>query len=87
MKAVVAGFNQEKALVGAFYMIMNIRMELFEALEKTQCTDGENGSLPQVTSYSWVRWWRWSAASEGLGGNSIKSVQLAPSLHSTTRLL
>ena len=29
MKAVVAAFNQEKALVGA---IMNLRMELFEAL-------------------------------------------------------
>ena len=33
MKAVVAAFNQEKALVGAFSVIMNLRMELFEALE------------------------------------------------------
>ena len=32
MKAVVAAFNQEKALVGAFSVIMNLRMELFEAL-------------------------------------------------------
>ena len=32
MKAVVAGFNQEKALVGAFSVITNLRMELFEAL-------------------------------------------------------
>ena len=32
MKAVVAAFNQEKALVGAFSVITNIRMELFEAL-------------------------------------------------------
>ena len=32
MKAVVAAFNQEKALVGAFSMITNLRMELFEAL-------------------------------------------------------
>ena len=31
MKAVVAAFNQEKALVGAFYVITNLRMELFEA--------------------------------------------------------
>ena len=31
MKAVVAAFNQEKALVGAFSMITNLRMELFEA--------------------------------------------------------
>ena len=34
MKAVVAAFNQEKALVGAFSVITNHRMELFEALVK-----------------------------------------------------
>ena len=32
MKAVVAAFNQEKALVGALSVITNLRMELFEAL-------------------------------------------------------
>ena len=32
MKAVVAAFNQEKALVGAISVITNLRMELFEAL-------------------------------------------------------
>ena len=32
MKAVVATFNQEKALVGAFSMITNLRMDFFEAL-------------------------------------------------------
>ena len=37
MKAVVAAFNQEKALVGAFSVITNLRMELFEALAST-CT-------------------------------------------------
>ena len=36
MKAVVAAFNQEKALVGAFSVITNLRMELFEALLSTQ---------------------------------------------------
>ena len=36
MKAVVAAFNQEKALVGAFSVITNLRMELFEALVVTQ---------------------------------------------------
>ena len=34
MKAVVAAFNQEKALVGASSVITNLRMELFEALER-----------------------------------------------------
>ena len=32
MKAVVAAFNQEKALVEAFFVITNLRMQLFEAL-------------------------------------------------------
>ena len=32
VKAVVAAFNQEKALVGAFSVLTNLRMELFEAL-------------------------------------------------------
>ena len=32
MKAVVAAFNQEKALVGAFSVITNLLMDLFEAL-------------------------------------------------------
>ena len=35
MKAVVAAFNQEKALVGAFSVITNLRMDLFEALTST----------------------------------------------------
>ena len=32
MKAVVAAFNQEKALVGAFSVLTNLRMEFFQAL-------------------------------------------------------
>ena len=32
MKAVVAALNQEKALVGAFSVITNLRLDLFEAL-------------------------------------------------------
>ena len=35
MKAVVAAFNQEKALVGSFSVITNLRMELFESLVDT----------------------------------------------------
>ena len=35
MKAVVAAFNQEKALVGAFSVITDLRMQLFEALVPT----------------------------------------------------
>ena len=36
MKAVVAAFNQEKALVGAFSVITNLRMELFEPVVNTR---------------------------------------------------
>ena len=32
MKALVGAFNQEKALVGAFSVITNLRMDIFEAL-------------------------------------------------------
>ena len=39
MKAVVAAFNQEKALVGAFSVITNLRMELFEALLASNAAD------------------------------------------------
>ena len=38
VKAVVAAFNQEKALVGAFSVITNLRMDLFEALVMTRGT-------------------------------------------------
>ena len=37
VKAVVAACNQEKALVGAFSVITNLRMELFQALDNSQC--------------------------------------------------
>ena len=35
MKVVVAAFYQEKALVGAFSVITNLQMQLFEALVST----------------------------------------------------
>ena len=34
MKALLGAFNQEKALVEAFSVITNLRMEIFEALLK-----------------------------------------------------
>ena len=44
MKAVVAAFNQEQALVGAFSVITNLRMELFEALVPSYSFAGIYGS-------------------------------------------
>ena len=43
MKAVVAAFNQEKALVGAFSVITNLRMEHYEALCFTPVFAGGSG--------------------------------------------
>ena len=40
VKAVVAAFNQEKALVGAFSVITNLRIDLFDALPLTVSNDG-----------------------------------------------
>ena len=47
MKAVVAAFNQEKALVvGAFSVITNLRMEVFEALLPRHPGPGDAGCVP-----------------------------------------
>ena len=47
MKAVVAPFNQEKALVGAFSVITNLRMELFGALVAAvgNCAEMSQGEI------------------------------------------
>ena len=47
MKAVVAAFNQEKALVGAFSVITNLQMQLFEA---PTCTGDLGGCGPGAGS-------------------------------------
>ena len=44
MKALVGAFNQEKALVGAFSVITNLRMELFEALVNISSQQGGSSS-------------------------------------------
>ena len=50
MKAVVAAFNQEKALVGAFSVITNLWMELFEA----QVNSGGIGTVCALLRHYWV---------------------------------
>ena len=42
VKVVVAAFNQEKNLVGAFSVITHLRMELLEALQWTLNAGGES---------------------------------------------
>ena len=44
LKALVGGFYQEKDLVGAFSVITNLRMELFEALLGTSGSRGSGGA-------------------------------------------
>ena len=52
MKAVVAAFSQEKALVGAFSVITNLRMDHFEALLVTLAVPGPVSSL-RLIPVSW----------------------------------
>ena len=49
MKAVEAAFNQEKALEGAFSVITNLWMELFEALLHTVSHTHQDTVLTVVT--------------------------------------
>ena len=48
MKAVVAAFNQEKALVGAFSVITNLRMDRFEALVTVSPVQVLLGVMPEA---------------------------------------
>ena len=62
MKAVVAAFNQEKALVGAFSVITNLRMEFFQVLlpslpphltmDRVQNTSSKNYGISNF--YTWT---------------------------------
>ena len=45
MKALVGSFKQVQALVGAFSVITNLRMDFFEALPESQQLAGECGGL------------------------------------------
>ena len=52
MKAVVAAFNQEKALVGAISVITNLRMDLFEALLRNSSRENEGNSESDQKCFS-----------------------------------
>ena len=49
---VIAAFNQEKALVGAFSVITNLRMELFGALIVTACAAADSAETPRLSMVS-----------------------------------
>ena len=70
MKAVVAAFNQEKALVGAFSVITNLRMELFQALLSTIQVQQPVQFAFQPSSYSGV-----ASTSTAAAVQSIQSLQ------------
>ena len=56
MKALVGAFNQEKALDGAFSVITNLRMELFQALVLTGSpgppAPGQGAALSSGTTHT-----------------------------------
>ena len=56
MKVLVGAFNQEKALVVAFSVITNIRMELFEALVSNECVIQHNTSLIYWSHFPFFEW-------------------------------
>ena len=56
MKAVVAAFNQEKALVGAFSVITNLRMELFQALVTIHPAEAEAPGTQSCPESGWRMW-------------------------------
>ena len=60
MKAVVAAFNQEKALVGAFSVITILRMDLFEAL--VAAAGGGMVELEPSKHVTWIFVLLWTAA-------------------------
>ena len=68
MKAVVAAFNQEKALIGAFSVITNLRMELFEALQHTH--QPSQTCLHSIWSLHTA--WQLSAAAPGGGALGVE---------------
>ena len=57
MKAVVAAFNQEKALVGAFSVITNLRMQLFGALMLTCEMQGDIVCLAMENRLDYCCYW------------------------------
>ena len=51
MKALIGAFNQEKALVGTFSVITNLRMDLFEALVSTQHSGHDRDSNVEQSGF------------------------------------
>ena len=70
MKAVVAAFNQEKALVEAFSVITNLRIDLIEAL--SIYTDGCSGVRDAVDPEHRVEDHQVAAAAPGRGQDQVR---------------
>ena len=64
MKVVVVAFNQAKALVGAFSVITNLRMVLFETLGDRGREQGAGRNLS--VRMSWAVHWAWRRAGAAL---------------------
>ena len=84
MKAVVAAFNQEKALVGAFSVIMNLQMELFEALIDTRVNVAGSELLPQNQGQpGHTNWYQLVPAQDQLGNTPPHQQQQQQQHHSS----
>ena len=73
MKALVGAFNQEKALVGAFFVITNLRMDLFEALFTAHLAASWGRGSPQRTpATTCTHWCYTSLCTLASGARSIR---------------
>ena len=81
MKAVVAAFNQEKALVGAFSVITNLWMELFEALEVTPVFFRQHRKKSRRSPHGEKERAELSGANQDIGDKLIEVVGLENCLH------
>ena len=79
MKAVVAAFNQEKALVGAFSVITKLRMELFEALVRShECASKMTQHLPRYHNNTMINFLAGVTVSTGRVAGAGAELWVAP---------
>ena len=81
MKAVVAAFNQEKALVGGFSVFTNLRMELFEALPA--CSPRPQISPSELLGWTSWKGFPWAKAKTAMAAQARQNTA-SSSRHSTS---
>ena len=75
MKALVGGFNQEKALVGAFLVIVKLRVILsnlrFKLYTTHRTPDSDGQSIPRFSTSGNISQLQWTAAAAGASNCAV----------------